>query len=212
MPPARTRRGGRPTLEEAGRLDRDVREAALRLFLDHGYEGTSVDAIASAAGTTKASVYARFESKEALFDSVLRWAIERSDWPVREPDPPDVDDLEGALTAIATAAVRRAVHPSVVKLSRIAIAHAARLPEVARQTNAAAVWPRQQQVVEVLKHHAATGAIVADEPDVLAEQFLGMVAAAPARLASFGITRDEDALDHHTRTAVELFLRGLRPD
>lgn len=32
------RRGGRPTREEAGKLDEAVRESALRLFLENGYE------------------------------------------------------------------------------------------------------------------------------------------------------------------------------
>src|SRR6476469_7782553 len=122
-----SRRGGRPTLEEAADLDRAVRDTALRLFLEDGYDATSMDAIAREAGTTKASLYARFPSKDALFSSVLTWAIQRSDWPVREPDPPDLDDLEGALTAIAHAAQRRALDPSMVKLSRIAITHASQM-------------------------------------------------------------------------------------
>ena len=57
------RRGGRPTREEASRLDDAVRESALRLFLENGYEGTTMNAIAAAAGTTKPSLYARFPTK-----------------------------------------------------------------------------------------------------------------------------------------------------
>jgi AcrR family transcriptional regulator len=199
-------------LEQAAQLDRDVRECALRLFLEHGYDGTSMDAIASAAGTTKASLYARYPSKEAVFSSVLQWAIQRSDWPVREPDPPDLDDLEGALTVIANAALRRALHPSMVKLGRIAIAHASRFPELARRTHGVGFWPRQQLVVELLQRHAAAGTIDAEDPETLAELFLGMVAGVPARLASFGIVRSAADQERHTRVAVRLFLRGLRPD
>src|SRR5579864_3831321 len=66
----RPRRSGRPTLEQAAELDQTVRECALRLFLDHGYEGTSMDAIAREAHTTKMSLYGRFASKEELFLSV----------------------------------------------------------------------------------------------------------------------------------------------
>ncbi|MFF2846322.1 TetR/AcrR family transcriptional regulator [Streptomyces sp. NPDC058001] len=208
----RPRRGGRPTLEQAARLDGDIREAALRLFLEQGYESTSMDAIAVAAGTTKASLYARFRGKEAVFSSVLEWAVQRPDWPVPEPPAPDLDDLEGALTAIATTAVRRALHPSMVQLGRIAIAHASRFPEIARGTYGAGFWPRRQLLVDLLNRHAATGAIVADDPEMLAEHFLGMVSGAPARLASYGIVRDAADQERHTRTAVRLFLRSLRPD
>ncbi|MFN2538297.1 MAG: TetR/AcrR family transcriptional regulator [Mycobacteriales bacterium] len=206
---AARRSRGRPSLEQAALLDSDVQQAALRLFLEHGYDGTSMDAIAGAAGTTKASLYARFPSKEAVFTAVLDWAVGRPDWPVPEDKVPDLDDLEGALRAVASAAVRRALHPEMVQLSRVAVAHAARFPDLARRTHAAGVWPRRQLVVDLLSRHSEAGTIVADEPEALAELFLGMVAGVPARLASFGVVRDVRSQAHHTELAVQLFLRGL---
>lgn len=209
---SRSRRGGgRPTVEEAYRLDRDVRENALHLFLDHGYDATSMDAIAAAAGTTKASLYARFPNKETVFREVLTWAIRRSDWPIEEPDPPAVDDLEFLLTDIAETSLRRALDPAMIRLGRIAITHADRFPEIARELQSIGFWPRLKVVADALRHHAARGAIVADEPEVLAELFLGMVSGVPARLASFGRVRSEVDQARHTRVAVQMFLRSLRP-
>jgi AcrR family transcriptional regulator len=208
---AGARRSGRPTPAEAEQLDHDVREAALSLFLERGYDGTTMDAIAQAAGTTKASLYARFDSKEAVFSAVLEAASRRADWPVPEPEPPDLDDLAGALTEIADAGLQRALHPAMVKLSRIAIAEAGRFPELARRAQANATWARRELVVELLQRHAATGAIVADEPEILAEHFLAMAVGMPARLASFGIVRDATTQADHSRVAVALFVRGLRP-
>ncbi|SFG47233.1 transcriptional repressor C-terminal [Streptomyces mirabilis] len=138
--------------------------------------------------------------------------VGRTDWPLPEPPEPDPDNLEGALTAIADAALRRALDPSMVRLGQIAIAHASRFPEIARQVHGAGFWPRRQLVGDLLHRHAATGAIVLDDdPDILAEHFLGMVSGAPARLASFGIVRDADEQERHTRAAVRLFLRSLAP-
>lgn len=204
------RRSGRPTLEQAAQLDQSVRECALRLFLEHGYEGASMDLIAREAGTTKMSLYARFQSKEELFESVLEWATQRSDWPVPEPEPPDPDDLETALTAIANTALSRALDPAMIQLGRIAVTHAARFPKIARK-QALSFWPRQKLVSDLLRRHAAAGAIVADDPDVLAEHFLGMVAGMPARLASYGVVRDPAEQQRHTKIAVALFLRSVRP-
>jgi AcrR family transcriptional regulator len=209
-PTTLTRRSGRPTLEQAAQLDQRVRECALRLFLEQGYEATSMDAIAREAGTTKMSLYARFASKEQLFLSVLGWATQRPDWPLPEPEIPDLDDLEGALTVIANAALRRVLDPSMIQLGRIAVTHAARFPEIARK-QAIAFWPRQKQVADLLQRHAASGAIVADDPDILAEHFLGMVAGMPGRLASYGTVRDPAEQERHTQIAIRLFLRGLRP-
>lgn len=206
----RARRGGRPTLAQAEQLSRSVREQALTLFLEHGYDGTSMDAIAAAAGTTKASLYARFPSKDAVFVSVLKWAVGRPDWPVPEPPAPDLDDLEGALTAIARMAANRALHPSMVKLSRVAAAHADRFPDVARRTSG--VSRRHELMIELLARHTAAGHIVADDPEILTEHFLGMVAGVPARLASFGIVHTVADRERHIASAVRLFMRGLRPD
>ncbi|MBL7502751.1 TetR/AcrR family transcriptional regulator [Frankia sp. CNm7] len=210
----RPRRGGRPTREQAARLDLDVREHALRLFLDHGYEGTSMEAIAQAAGTTKASLYARYPSKDAVFTAVFGWAMGRPDWPAPEPEPPDLDDLEGALAAIGRAALRRALDPSMVKMSRIAIAQADRFPELARmiQNSGTGNWWRRRLVADLLRRHAERGAIaLADDPDRLADLFLGLVSGGPARLASFGIVRDPDERERHLQAAVRLFLRAVRP-
>ncbi|HEY5852584.1 MAG TPA: TetR/AcrR family transcriptional regulator [Aldersonia sp.] len=203
------RRGGRPTRAEASRLGEQVRAAALDLFLEHGYEDTSMDAIAQAAGTTKNSLYTRFPTKEALFRSVLAWATTRPDWPVRQPPPPATDDLELALTEIADAATRRGLHPAMIRLEQVAIAHASRYPEIARQAFGTGVWPRREFVADLLRRHAAAGAITADDPEMLAELFLGMVAA-PARLASFGIVRNDAERERYVRGAVALFLRSMR--
>lgn len=45
--------------------------AALNLFAAHGYEGTSVRAIARAVGLSESVLYAHFDSKRAIFEAVL---------------------------------------------------------------------------------------------------------------------------------------------
>ena len=207
--PRRPRRTGRPTLVEAAELDEQVRASALGLFLELGYEGTSMDAIAEAAGTTKVSLYARFASKEEVFSLVLLWATRRSDWPKRESPRPEPDDLEVALRSIAESSVRRAIDPAMVKLGRIAIAHALRFPEIARQAHTTGWSPRHETLIDLLKRHAAKGSIVAEDPEILAEHFLAMVSAMPARLASFDIVLSAAEQRRRIEVAVQLFLRSL---
>ncbi len=50
----------------------EVLDAALKLFLRSGYEGTSMEAVARAAGVSKPVVYACFPGKEELFRALLR--------------------------------------------------------------------------------------------------------------------------------------------
>jgi AcrR family transcriptional regulator len=54
-----------------------VLDAALELFLERGYEGTSMSAVADAAGVTKPVVYACFPGKDELFRALLRREEER---------------------------------------------------------------------------------------------------------------------------------------
>ncbi len=55
----------------------ELLDAALRLFLDRGYDGTSMQAVADQAGVTKPVVYAAFESKDDLFRALLAREEER---------------------------------------------------------------------------------------------------------------------------------------
>ncbi len=54
-----------------------VLDAAYELFLEHGFEGTSMDAIADAAGVSKPVVYDCFRSKDELFTAMLDREEER---------------------------------------------------------------------------------------------------------------------------------------
>lgn len=51
--------------------------AALREFSDYGIAGARVDRIAKAAGCNKNLIYIYFESKEALFETILRKHLTR---------------------------------------------------------------------------------------------------------------------------------------
>ena len=59
------------------RTRREIKERALELFLEHGYEATSVHDIAVAAGCSKATVMYHFENKAAILSEVLRPSADR---------------------------------------------------------------------------------------------------------------------------------------
>lgn len=69
-----------------------VAEAALALFLEHGYDATPLSLVAKHTGLTKAGVYHHFESKEHLLYVVHKSHIERLLLPMideatKVPDP-----------------------------------------------------------------------------------------------------------------------------
>jgi AcrR family transcriptional regulator len=84
-----------------------VLDAAFELFLEHGYDGTSMDAIARAIGVSKPVVYACYSSKDELFKALLQREEERVLGEIAAALPAAADgDLEAALTEGLTAFLR----------------------------------------------------------------------------------------------------------
>lgn len=58
--------------EQQARTRSALLEAAERVFVERGYQGSSVEAIAAAAGFTRGAFYSNFGSKEELFAELLQ--------------------------------------------------------------------------------------------------------------------------------------------
>jgi AcrR family transcriptional regulator len=76
----------------AGATRNAIREAALDLFLRHGYDATTLEQIAGRLGLTRPAILYHFRSKEDLLHSVV---------------DPAFDDMEAALTGLENAAPGR---------------------------------------------------------------------------------------------------------
>ncbi len=102
----------RPRAEHLGPERRRpmVLDAALELFVERGYAGTSMEAIASAAGVTKPVVYECYPGKEKLFRALLGREEERllGALSAALPSEEDLADTERALTTGFTALLRAA--------------------------------------------------------------------------------------------------------
>jgi AcrR family transcriptional regulator len=68
---------GRPTEQESEAIRRNVLLAAIRIFAETGYEQTSMEMIAEAAGSTKTTMYRLFSSKDRLFVDAVSHVLER---------------------------------------------------------------------------------------------------------------------------------------
>lgn len=74
----------------ARRTRRTVVAAARELFLEQGYAGTTLAAVAARAGVSVQTVYAQFGSKPALVKQIVDEAIAGDDEPVALADRPEV--------------------------------------------------------------------------------------------------------------------------
>jgi TetR/AcrR family transcriptional regulator, mexJK operon transcriptional repressor len=122
---AKLRQGpGRPTLSNEELLDK-----ALDLFLEKGFERTTIDAITASAGMAKRTVYLRYSDKTALFKAALQRAIE--DWivPVERLRAAESDDIEETLLRVGQILMENLMGPAGLRLLRITNAESARMPE-----------------------------------------------------------------------------------
>ena len=74
-------------------------EVATGLFAEHGYEGTSIEAVLSAAGVSRGALYHHFAGKEALFEAVVSAVSEQVTVELTEAVRGCADPLDAMRTA-----------------------------------------------------------------------------------------------------------------
>ena len=62
---------GRPPTELAGEVEARILDAAAQVFLARGFDGASIAEIAEVARAGKPTIYARYPSKESLFEAAF---------------------------------------------------------------------------------------------------------------------------------------------
>jgi len=170
--PTPRRRGGRPPASHAGEVDGRILDAASRLFLDRGLEGTSCDHVAVLARAGKASIYARYANKEALFIAVIKRDAEQS-LAVTDRVPTDLP-LGDRLLAVGTSMIEHVLRPSAVALMRVTIAEGARFPDLASHVDA--IWREGgvRRVAEVIACRSPSAEAIA-QATAPAAQFVDLV-------------------------------------
>ena len=194
-------RGGRPRRDQAGDVERRLLDAASAVFLERGFAGTTCDEVASLAGAGKASLYARYPNKEALFAAVIRRNVERTLLPAAEFDA-SLSLLE-RLRAVGLNVLEHALEPHTISLMRLVIATAERFPDLAREAQGIG-W--EGGVARVERAIAPAGNATSDDR-TLAERFIEM-AFAPQQLRAL-LGDDPHELRAHAAGRVDRVLKLL---
>jgi AcrR family transcriptional regulator len=112
-----------------------LRSAAHRLFLQHGYLATSIDAILAEAGiSSKETLYRHYANKEALFVDVLsHLTMEQPGFSEKLailPPPHDLPSLQVSLTQLSREILSMMCQPDYLPLVRMIIAETPRFPQL----------------------------------------------------------------------------------
>lgn len=208
--------GGRPTREEAARREARIVEVATRLFIERGFDGTSIDAVAEAAGISKPTLYSRYQDKRALFEAVLQdrlreWLAPLSAAAEMQALRVSPKDAETVLDELSRNLLTRSQAPGAAALTRCIAAQAMQFPNLAKLAYEEG-WLRGVRTVgRILGDMAERGQIAVDDPEIAADLFLNLILGRSSKQALYGIEVDLEAQERRRRAAVSLFLAGVRP-
>ncbi len=208
-PPEEPVRGpGRP---RDAQKDVAILRAAQRLFLERGFDGASVDAIAEAAGVAKATVYARFSDKESL----LKQAIA-----AKCGEYLDAVTFEGragrtlrdGLIAIAQRFLSLVTDSDALSMHRLMMQEGQKSDRLPTLFFESAIRPTVRRLAAFLGIEAARLGVNVGDPEGAAWRFLGMVKGEDHMRAMLGMKpRRRAEVDAHIAACVDEFIAANFP-
>jgi AcrR family transcriptional regulator len=199
---------GRPTKQQAEQRHEQLLDRALEMFLEKGFELTTIDAIAASINMTKRTIYSRYQDKRALFKATVQRAVDQWIIPVELLEATDKGNLETTLLEIARIRVTNNLSPAGLRLQRIINAESFRFPEILKSYEDAAE-PTVSFLSHLFRRYEGKELGKLDDPEFDAQVFLTVVAAS-IRMAILGKQADKAAIAQRTEKCVRLFLDGLR--
>ncbi|HUO87703.1 MAG TPA: TetR/AcrR family transcriptional regulator [Rhizomicrobium sp.] len=109
----------------------EILDAALKVFAERGFAAARMEDIARQAGVTKGTIYLYFESKEAVFKSLVREAVGKTIGDVTADIAMDDGSVRSLLRRVLLTVARMLLETDKVALPKIVIAESANFPWLA---------------------------------------------------------------------------------
>ena len=183
---------------------------ALAAFLEQGFDQATMEGIATSAGMSKRTVYARYDDKAALFCAAIGHAVERYTIPRDLLETAAADSLADTLMNVARLRIANLSHPESISLQRVLTAQSYRFPELFHAAFERSAGPTIAFLEQHFTRHAERGDIRLDDPRQTVTAFLSLVVGGPARIIISGNPLAPEKVERHLRFAVDLFLNGIR--
>lgn len=188
-----------------------LKDSATNLFLEHGYEATSMDMVIQKVGGSRRNIYERFGGKEGLFAAVITDECRKMAKPLEGLVLED-GCVRQTLEKFGKEILRIIKQPRVIELHRLMIAEGKRFPWLSQAIWSAghynakcvlAAWIQKQQ-----KHGKICSTLGASG---LAFAFIHMVTGeAQLLLLSGGSCTTEDQDNRTIHLATSLFLTATQ--
>jgi AcrR family transcriptional regulator len=191
---------------------RQILQGARRVFLADGFDGASMNDIARRAGVSKGTLYVYFQSKDALFEALIREEHRRtaerlSIFDEKEPD------VGLVLNRFGNALMTSMLKPEHIALVRTVIAAAAKFPAIGRAFFEAGPQFGVDRLAAYFTRQVESGALVIDDIPLAAFQFLESIQGGHLKRMLFcvGKPASDDAVERAVARAVEMFMAVYQP-
>jgi len=189
-----------------------IERAGTAVFLRHGYESASMDAIAAEAGVSKQTVYNHFHSKEALFKAIVESVS------AELLQPLEMREGIGAGPATVLRNLGRdllslMLQPSSLALYRLIVAESARFPELGGALYAVGTGRLIAMLARYLAWETGHRRLDVADPASAAELFIGMLSGRVQLRALLGVDTAPDPaeIDRRVEIAVNGFMKVYGP-
>ncbi|MFM0648563.1 TetR/AcrR family transcriptional regulator [Paraburkholderia bryophila] len=185
-----------------------ILDAATRVFLQHGYEGTSMDRVATESGAARRTLYNQFDGKEALFEAMTAriWAS----FPVFDitRDEESLRDPKVGLTRLGHAVSNFWIPAEAVAFLRMVITEGPRFPALTKTFFEKGKAPAMDAVATYLEALAKRKLVKIRNSKLAARQFLGLIDEPLLWVRVVGIDEihSQQERDVVVENAVDMFL------
>jgi TetR/AcrR family transcriptional regulator, cholesterol catabolism regulator len=193
-------------LSRRGEREREIIDAAAKLFRERGYSSTTIRDIGLAAGLNHATSHYYFGSKAAILFAIFQEALD--DFLVR------LDQITGPPDSALTDIVKAAIIEAGRRPDQTAVFFQERhwLEQLLPPVESQAIRERQEafrvRVVTAVEDGIQEGLLKAIDPMIVVETIVGMATWAYKLHSSEGAA----SLDAAAEQCADLVMDGLRPD
>lgn len=191
-----------------------ILSAAQTLFLRHGYEGSSMDAIALEAEVSKLTVYNHFTDKETLFCAAIaaQCEMQLSELFITPSDTAP-SNLRECLLAIGHSFQTLVDSPESIALHRLIISHALSNPALSHLFYEATALRIINKMEQLLISIDQAQQLEIAHPRQAAEHFFALLKGSRNLQLLVGYQPDRltSNTEQHVESVVDLFIRAYQP-
>ncbi len=193
-------------------------QAATSVFVAKGYDGTSMEEIATKAGVSKQTIYKHFSDKDNLFAEIVLATTRQVDNVVGlvAHSLNDTKDLTRDMERLARAFLEALMNEELLQVRRLVIANAERMPSLGRDWYDQGFGRVLEMLAACFKKLADKKYLRIEDPLLAANHFSGVLLWIPINEAMFtgnNRPRKKAELDRLAAAAARTFLAayGARP-